>query len=238
MFDFDSVRPASLCFCSQVCAVISLLPSCSLADLTCDALLMLSGNVSCKSTTNIGQVFHRDTVTSLFLKKGVSLWGWIYLLVSRFFTTKCPIFSLWILEWLLLSFCADNYCNSWLWNTLKCTNGRKVLLLVPGKTHFNWLIMLFSVLLLCCRITLTADGAELLNCIYRIKFRVGLRPTIIFIHYQYYVLLIGLMSLNVSVLPKQQFKPPKTFSLRKKRNRNQIKQYEGLMDYLNSCNSS
>ncbi|XP_023805350.1 corticotropin-releasing factor receptor 1 [Oryzias latipes] len=38
------------CFCLlQVCAVLSLLPSASSADLTCEALLMLSGNVSLQS---------------------------------------------------------------------------------------------------------------------------------------------------------------------------------------------
>lgn len=43
--------------CLQVCAIMSLLPSASLADLTCEALLMLSGNVSCKFWTNISWIF-------------------------------------------------------------------------------------------------------------------------------------------------------------------------------------
>lgn len=42
--------------CLQVCAIMSLLPSASLADLTCEALLMLSGNVSCKFWTNISWI--------------------------------------------------------------------------------------------------------------------------------------------------------------------------------------
>lgn len=50
----DLLWRSLFCFlCSQVCAVVSLLPSGSLADLTCEALLMLSGNFSCKLRTNI-----------------------------------------------------------------------------------------------------------------------------------------------------------------------------------------
>ncbi|GLD60006.1 corticotropin-releasing factor receptor 1-like isoform X1 [Lates japonicus] len=36
-------------FLLEVCAIVSLLPSASLADLTCEALLMLSGNFSLQS---------------------------------------------------------------------------------------------------------------------------------------------------------------------------------------------
>ncbi len=43
--------------CLQVCAILSLLPSGSVADLTCEALLLLSGNVSCKLRTNISRMF-------------------------------------------------------------------------------------------------------------------------------------------------------------------------------------
>uniref|UniRef100_A0A3Q3R163 Corticotropin-releasing factor receptor 1 n=1 Tax=Monopterus albus TaxID=43700 RepID=A0A3Q3R163_MONAL len=39
--------------CLQVCAIMSLLPSASLADLTCEALLMLSGNFSFYCNTSI-----------------------------------------------------------------------------------------------------------------------------------------------------------------------------------------
>lgn len=46
-----------MCLCLQVCAILSLLPSGSLADLTCEALLLLSGNVSRKLRTNIGCMF-------------------------------------------------------------------------------------------------------------------------------------------------------------------------------------
>lgn len=52
-FDFNQLWPSwppSLCL--QVCAIVSLLPTGSLADLTCEALLMLSGNISCKFRTS------------------------------------------------------------------------------------------------------------------------------------------------------------------------------------------
>lgn len=52
VLDIDSFVVTLLCL--QVCAIISLLPAGALADLTCEALLMLSGNVSSKSRTNIG----------------------------------------------------------------------------------------------------------------------------------------------------------------------------------------
>lgn len=72
MLIFDSVinpdRHLSLLLCLQLFAMVSLVSSASLADLTCETLLMLAGNVSRKSKTSINSAVI-TTLPSFFYKQ-------------------------------------------------------------------------------------------------------------------------------------------------------------------------
>lgn len=118
---FDSlIKPPPLSrLCSQVCAVVSLLPSGSLADLTCEALLMLSGNVSRKSRANIScyrllKQHSGPTWESHFSSRGrIDFQPFPFSRprpLNAKPSTSIPTFSVWILGkclFMLLRFCGD-----------------------------------------------------------------------------------------------------------------------------------
>lgn len=101
----------------QVCAILSLLSSGSYADLTCEALLMLSGNVSCKSEDTHQLHVHHNTTA--LLRSTVRRECWRELLRSDWFPAAAePPSSITTFPWWISENCLLLMLRADIWSIL------------------------------------------------------------------------------------------------------------------------